>query len=263
MNLNRGFLYFYSLYNNMATDLIYSSLVKVREGLLYAIITVFIGFIALIGFFANIVIGIILFIIALIIGILSLIRLYGGFSGLSSSVNNMGLGKIGAIFLAIPFLDILGIIFVGIAIYSIGDKFNNGNTKIGGILGAIPIGIVAFIGYILAYIGIGEILRSYTPASNVQPTMQGQQLQAMGNLKGNIANVTINSPFKARILDATLEEFQLHALNISPMELNSGTNFVTITFPPLPTGLKPGGYYKIKLTLDNNTIIYATLNYQP
>lgn len=247
----------------MASDQIYSSLVKVREGLLFAIITVFLAFFGIITVFGNLVIGVILFVVALIVGILALIRFYTGFSGLSSYVNNMELGKIGAILLIIPILDILGTIFVGIAIYSIGDKFNNGSTKIGGILGAIPIGIISFIGYLIAYMGIGEILRNYTPASGIQPIMQGQQLQTTGSLKGNIANVTINSPFKARILDATLEEFQLHALNVSPMELSSGTNLITITFPPLPSGLTPGGYYRIKLTLDNNTIIYAMVNYQP
>ena len=58
--------------------------------------------------------------------------------------------------MVILFINFVGIILTGIAIYSVGSKFDNGTTKIGGMLTTIV--VTALIGFILTYVGLGEIM---------------------------------------------------------------------------------------------------------
>ncbi|WP_338602386.1 DUF973 family protein [Sulfolobus tengchongensis] len=238
---------------------VYNGLAKVREGLLFGIIIALLAFIGLVGLFASVILGVVILLLSFLLGILALMRLYTGFSTLQPYVPNMNLGKIGSILLIIPFLDIIGIIFVGIAIYSIGDKFNEANIKIGGILGAIPIGIIAFIGYILAYVGLGNLLNRQIPLpSQFQQPIQ----QYQGILRGNVANITLPYNSQVIILRAVLEEFNLQAINIQPTLLNPGDNYLTITFPMLPSNLLPGSIYRIRIELNNGQVIYVNVTYQ-
>ena len=50
-------------------------------------------------------------------------------------MGNAGLGRVGVILMVILFINFVGIILTGIAIYSVGSKFDNGTTKIGEIDG--------------------------------------------------------------------------------------------------------------------------------
>ncbi len=122
---------------------------------LFALIGLLTLFVPLIGFGA----GLISFAVAFALAIIAVIRLFGGFSRLEGSVPNASLGMVGVILAIIPFIvNIIGYIFLGIAIYSIGSKYSNGVVEVGGILTAIP--MVNFIGLIVSYVGLKLLLDS-------------------------------------------------------------------------------------------------------
>ena len=121
---------------------------------------------------------IILEIIALIFTILSVLKLRSGFRGLEATGKDVGgvtgttlwiigmvltltliLAPIGAL------LVLAGLIIVGIAIRRVGQIYNVSNINIGGILIAIGaiIPFLAFVGFILTYIGLGKLLNTMGP----------------------------------------------------------------------------------------------------
>jgi len=121
---------------------------------------------------------IILEIIALVFTILSVLRLRSGFRGLEATGKDVGgvtgttLWIIGVILAIIPLIDIIGailiiigVILIGLAIRRVGQIYNVGNIRNGGILIAIGsiIPFVAFIGFILTYMGIGKLLNTMGP----------------------------------------------------------------------------------------------------
>jgi hypothetical protein len=121
---------------------------------------------------------IILEIIALVFTILSVLRLRSGFRGLEATGKDVGgvtgttLWIIGVILAIIPLVDIIGailiiigVILIGLAIRRVGQIYNVGNIRNGGILIAIGsiIPFVAFIGFILTYMGLGKLLNTMGP----------------------------------------------------------------------------------------------------
>lgn len=269
-----------------SNNILLNSLIKVRNGFLFEIIAFFILLIyiviAILSAFTitspsatlgvisatlGVIIGLI--IIALILVILALVYQYGGFKGLQSFVKNAGLGSTGIIMIVIGiplsivivgyFIAFIGTILIGIATFSIGDKYNNGLVKVGGVLIAVP--LLNFIGYILAYVGVGDIIdavrQSLAQAPSVPTTPN------TGTLKGNVANVYVYSQSTAKILSAILEEVQLNAISITPDVLNPGNNYITVMFPQQLPNLMPGGSYRIKLNLDNGSYIEVIVTYQP
>ena len=130
---------------------LHESLGRLRRGSLFEVVAVLVLFLALDPFLFLLAIG-----LSVLFAVIGLFYMYGGFSGLRPYVGGAGLGRVGAILMVIPFLDIVGVILTGIAIYSVGSKFDSGTTKIGGILTAIV--VTAFIGFALAYVGLGEIM---------------------------------------------------------------------------------------------------------
>ncbi|MCG3109320.1 hypothetical protein L3N51_01610 [Metallosphaera sp. J1] len=260
---------------------------RLRGGIAFeflAAILSIIGIIFFAGGIAGIVVGLVILVIALVIAIIALIRLYGGFSALEPYVSNMVLGKVGVILAIIPYLNFVGYILIGIALYFIGDRYNNGTLKAGGIITAIP--FINFIGLIISYIGLGSINFSavpqpyppgygqgtglgqgYGPSTPPSPLpQQGQPNVSIyqvgqGTLRYNTANFTLYSSGQARIMGASLEGVDTYAVSINPMFLNPGNNNVSINFSSLPQTMVPGGAYRIKVNLDNNTSVYVTVIY--
>ncbi|MCG2911364.1 MAG: DUF973 family protein, partial [Sulfolobales archaeon] len=130
---------------------------------------------ALIGSLVGVII---LEIIALIFTILSVLKLRSGFRGLEAVGKDVGgvtgttLLIIGVILAIIPLVDIIGailiiigVILIGLAIRRVGQIYNISDIRNGGILIAIGsvIPFVAFIGFILTYVGLGKLLNTMGP----------------------------------------------------------------------------------------------------
>jgi Protein of unknown function (DUF973). len=108
------------------------------------------------------------------------LRLRSGFRGLEATGKDVGgvtgttLWIIGVILAIIPLIDIvgailiiIGVILIGLAIRRVGQIYNVGDIRNGGILIAIGsiIPFVAFIGFILTYMGLGKLLNAMGPGS--------------------------------------------------------------------------------------------------
>jgi uncharacterized membrane protein len=117
---------------------------------------------------------IILEIMALVFTILSILRLRSGFRGLEAVGKDVGgvtgttLWIIGVVLTIIgvgAILTLVGLILIGLAIRRVGQIYNVGNIRNGGILIAIGsiIPFVAFIGFILTYMGLGKLLNTMGP----------------------------------------------------------------------------------------------------
>jgi len=122
---------------------------------------------------------VVLEIIALVLTILSVLKLRSGFRGLEAVGKDVG-GVTGTTLLIIGivltivgigvFLIIVGLILVGLAIRRVGQIYNVSNIRNGGILIAIGsvIPFAGFIGFILTYVGLGKLLNMMGPGG--QPT---------------------------------------------------------------------------------------------
>ena len=134
-------------------------------------------------------------IIGFIVGAVGLINIREGFGILDDLGRDVGIGYIGttlylasliiftiairaiaekvsilfSIFVVIPagVLVIIANILVGVGFYKVGKEYNESLTKMGGILATMP--IIAFIGYILVYVGLGKIksVGSRVPSSTL------------------------------------------------------------------------------------------------
>ncbi|MCQ4367250.1 MAG: DUF973 family protein [Sulfolobales archaeon] len=116
----------------------------------------------------------ILEILALVFTILSILRLRSGFRGLEAVGKDVGgvtgttLWIIGVVLTIIgvgAILTLVGLILIGLAIRRVGQIYNVSNINIGGILIAIGsvIPFLAFIGFILTYVGLGKLLNTMGP----------------------------------------------------------------------------------------------------
>jgi len=116
----------------------------------------------------------ILGIIAFVFTILSVLKLRSGFHRLEDIGKDVGgvtgttLWIVGMILTIIgigAILVIVGLILIGLAIRRVGQIYNVSNIRNGGILIAIGsiIPFVAFIGFILTYVGLGKLLNTMGP----------------------------------------------------------------------------------------------------
>ncbi|BCU69937.1 DUF973 family protein [Stygiolobus caldivivus] len=185
-------------------------------------------------------------------------------------------------------------LLIGITLYRLGSFYNNDLFKIGGILEIIP--VISFIGWILVYVSIDEIVRRlmgmfvpyggapaqpYGPAPGQAPQQYPPQpyqpypsSQPYGQPMINVyqmgagvirpngeAKFTLYSSGSISIVSATLENTTYTSNMVTPSTLNPGNNDVTVMFPS-PSGLMPGGNYNIVLTLSNGQNIKVMVTYQ-
>lgn len=271
-----------------------------RSGILILIVyalLVGIGFISLIpailAGLAGIAAAAIIILIGLILALIGLLRIRTGFNILKSIGRDVGvggtgvtlylvgaiLGIIGAILtivlIGIPILFLglilllIGQILIGVGIHNIGSTYKEGLVSVGGILVAIPIDIISFIGYILSYIGLGRVIdkvrsgfspMGYGVAYQQAPVQQVGQgtIRSDGN-----AYITLSSQVQGTIVSAVLNN--MPARSINPSMLNMGINNVVINFGSV-VGLTPGYTYTITLTINtgaNVITVYANVVYQP
>ena len=131
------------------------------QGSLFALIGPLIG-VAILG------------IIAFVFTILSVVKLRSGFRGLEAVGKDVGgvtgttLWIVGMILIIIgigAILAIVGLILIGLAVRRVGQIYNISDIRNGGILIAIGsvIPFLAFIGFILTYVGLGKLLNTMGP----------------------------------------------------------------------------------------------------
>jgi len=232
------------------------SIGNIRTGLLFLVVGSIVSILSLLGagvlfagafFMKNFMLH--FFILRFVIGIISLIFIFysyinldKGFKGLLQLSKDFNIGSIGAliiliggiIFLITSFAEIIiiiGEIILGIGTYLVGSYFNNSNTKIGGILMAIPLIILPLIGFILSYIGLGEIVQA-NPIQ-YQPNQVSLYQVGMGILRNNDVYVTIFSSSQIPIISAEIQGTTYVAKRIDPQILFPGNNNVMISFDQL------------------------------
>jgi len=198
-------------------------------------------------------------IIEFIGGILALIGV------LSSSFATIAAGGIVAF---IGFIILfLGELFIGLALYNLGKFYNNDIFKIGGIIEIIP--PISFIGWILVYVSVDDILRMLTittPSATTQPTAQTQTpiiyQVGFGSIKQDgTATFTLYSNQKGvNVLTALIEGTTIiaHMEQIIPNTLTEGNNTITIKFQNV-TGLIIGNTYTISLNLSNGQVVKVSV----
>ncbi|QXJ35462.1 DUF973 family protein [Saccharolobus shibatae] len=216
-----------------------------------------------------IIIFIILILITAIIGLIGLLRIRAGFDVLSGMGKDVSIGKtgttlslvglivtiIGAISLIVivglfiivagVILDLVGGILIGTGIYKIGEIYNESTTKIGGILSAIPLYILPFIGYIISYVGLGNIKQRLTQPAYTQPIVY--QL-GQGTLDRNgYAKFQLYSSTNATIVSAIIEGTNIQTSVAIPLQ--PGNNAIVIYFGNV-SSLTLGGIYTINLTIN-------------
>jgi len=282
---------------------------KLRRGvLLLVLVPLLIGFIALIlivpllsvkgsgavaaalGILGAIIV---LVIIGAILGILGLLSIRSGFRTLNSLGRDVGIGYTGTtLYLASLILILIGAILaivlvgifiafigeilllianilIGVGFYKVGEIYNESLTKVGGILAAIPIGIVSFIGYILVYVGLGKIrpMPAFQPIPLSQPGYASQIYQVgQGIIRGDgYAHIYLYSNTQAVVTSARIEGTNLTSFNINPAVLMPGQNEITIKFDNVYQ-LVPGTNYVIVIAVNiggNMSEVRASAVYQP
>ena len=249
-------------------------------------------------------------IIGVVLGIIGLLNVRGGFEILQSLGRDVGIGSTGGtLYLVSLILNLIGAILaiviigifimalgevlviianilIGVGFYKVGDIYNESTTKIGGILAAIPIGIVSFIGLILVYIGLGKIKPMGTVMPPVQPGYPPYSINPMGPsmpqtqpnypqqiyqvgqgiIRGNgYAQISLYSSSQATILSARIEGTTLSSVYVNPVVLQPGQNELTIQFSNV-SSLTPGSNYLITLVVNiggNVSEVKAVAVYQP
>ncbi|QXJ31985.1 DUF973 family protein [Saccharolobus shibatae] len=238
-----------------------------------------------IGLLAGIAIVIL---IGAIIGLVGILRIRSGFSILKSLGRDVGIGETGTtlylvgliiiiigalltfVLIGVPILilgeiiALIGGILIGIGFYRVGEIYNEGLVKIGGILIIIPIDILNFIGFILAYVGLGRVRPLPTPTQ--QPSVPQVYQVGQGTIRNNgYAYVTLYSSTPATIISAKIEGANIMSSAINPTVLQIGNNEVTIFFGNVQS-LAPNTTYIITLTINigGNIINISTAAvYQP
>lgn len=171
------------------------------------------------------------------------------------------------------FLILIGGILIGAGFYKVGEIYNEGLVRIGGIFIAIPFSLFNFIGFIWAYIGLGFIL-AYIGLGKVKPLATATQQSfgpqvyqvGQGTIKNNgYAYITLYSSTPASIVSARIEGVNIMPISISPNVLQIGNNQVTMFFGNLQS-LIPNRPYTITFTINiggNIINISTTAIYQP
>ncbi|QGR19769.1 DUF973 family protein [Stygiolobus azoricus] len=167
--------------------------------------------------------------------------------------------------LAFLFL-IIGEMILGIELYGIGQAYNEGLLKKGGIL--VTSVVTSIIGFILAYMGLGNVI-SKLKSGFVTTTITQQSVQSsihqigVGSLNAyGEAHIVIYTPSPTKIVSAEIVGKSIVSSFIIPNLLSPGNNDVTIHFGTI-TGLTPNATYTIKLTLGDGKTIETTVSYKP
>ncbi|AHC52393.1 hypothetical protein SUSAZ_00710 [Sulfolobus acidocaldarius SUSAZ] len=264
---------------------------KLKDAALWFII---IGILYFIGFFFALLI-IVPLILYFVVGIPKLRNAFQAFLNLGKNVNlgSTGLNILiygfivafigGVLSFLVPFAGIalvgvgvllifLAQVLIGVALYNIGNSYNSSLMSIGGIIEIF----LSFIGWILIYISIDEVINRFRGMPAQGPTTFGipsypsgptymppaiyqvgtAYLKPNGELKvtlySNVAGISI--------ISATIEAFSITTTNISPSMLNQGNNQITILFPTV-AGLSIGGNYTVALSLSNGQVVRVTTLY--
>jgi len=165
-------------------------------------------------------------------------------------------------------LGIIANILVGIAFYKLGSVYRSSTVEVGGVL--IATSILAFIGFILTYVGLGEVIRrvkggiSVTQSWSNPPTnipIAIYQTQPYGTISPNgILTFQVYSTAPATLLSATIEGLNFSTSTFNPqfVPANQNTN-VMAYFNPLP--ITQGAMYRIVITASvNGTIMRFVVN---
>jgi len=178
-------------------------------------------------------------------------------------------------------LTAIALILVGIGIYSLGSRYNEGLLKVGGILMEVILIatlVISLIGVILSIIGAGSvknklqsgqlqpISQMYTQPAYAQPQYQpypqqpSQPSQSQGTIYSNgVAVLQVNFYQQGKVLYAVLDDYRLNSINVNPQFLSPGVNNITVYFPPLQ--LIQGKMYRIVLFIDvGGTVIQYPVN---
>ena len=163
-------------------------------------------------------------------------------------------------------LELVAGILIGLAVYNLGKFYNSDLIWISGILIMIP--VINFIGWILLYVGIDEVIskirggiisiqpayQPYSPQQTVTVYQTGSgQLTEDGK-----AIFSLYSAVQIQILGARIDNTTIAVGpdKITPQILTPGNNVVTIQFPPLAgLGFIKQNVYSITLTLANGQSI--------
>ncbi|ACP44796.1 Protein of unknown function DUF973 [Sulfolobus islandicus Y.G.57.14] len=230
----------------------------------------------------------IVILIGAIIGLIGILRIRSGFGILKSLGRDVGIGEIGTtlylvgliiiiigalltiVLIGFPILilgeiiALIGGILIGIGFYKVGEIYNEGLVKIGGILIVIPIDLINFVGFILAYVGLGKVRPLPTVAQ--QPLVPQVYQVGQGTIRNNgYAYITLYSSTPASIISAKIEGANIMSSAINPTVLQIGNNEVTIFFGNVQS-LAPNTTYIITLTINiggNIINISTTAVYQP
>ncbi|MEJ2779585.1 DUF973 family protein, partial [Stygiolobus sp. CP850M] len=166
--------------------------------------------------------------------------------------------------------------------------------KIGGILIIIP--GISFVGWILTYISIDDIVRRLTygpgsgyspstypptgtsqyppynpqsaygsqPVPNVFPASTDVYQIGIGQINQNgEAKVTLMANrYGLSITSASIENSTMYTTQVYPSTLNQGQNEVTIRFPQL-INLVPGNSYNVLLYLSNGQMVRTVVKFNP
>ena len=185
-----------------------------------------------------------------------------------------------------PILFIIGGILIGIAYLRNGGLYGNGRIKAGGIVIILSIAItIAVIGYdmlgsisirsaiianiasfilsiIVAIIGFSIVDSGYGVLLKAPDRLVNQPLPyQQGTIFGDgTAQVSVYSPYQARVIRAEILGTNIATANVIPNMLNVGYNNLRIQFA-LSQGLIPNTTYTIQLYLDNGQVITTQAMY--
>ena len=251
-----------------------------------------IGLVLAFGLLAVLWVAAAAWIIAGVLGILGILRVRRGFNELRNLWPNVGVGATGSTFVLVGYVlivigavlsvvgvgtgvillgeivEIIGVILLALGFYHLGDIYNDGLVKWGGILSIV----LGFIGYIMVYVGLGNVMRNLSSGSPQpystpqQPYAQAQVYQVgQGVLRPDgYASFTLYSPYQAKIVGGYIEGYGISATNFTPDVLSPGTNNVTAYFGNVGA-LQHGVTYVVVLTLDvqgSTTYVRVNVVYQ-
>jgi|GEM_PF-1140355 len=211
------------------------------------------------------------------------------------SETSLALAAIGGVLAILgAIITFIGYLLIGITIFNLGGVYSSDMMKIGGILIIIP--GISFVGWILTYISIDDIVRRLTygpgsgyppstypptgtsqyppynpqsaygsqPVPNVFPASTDVYQIGIGQINQNgEAKVTLMANrYGLSITSASIENSTMYTTQVYPSTLNQGQNEVTIRFPQL-INLIPGNSYNVLLYLSNGQMVRTVVKFNP
>ncbi|BFI76867.1 DUF973 family protein [Sulfurisphaera ohwakuensis] len=280
----------------MSVNLDVNALNKLKDASLWFIIATLIGFIGVVTVFSEII-SIVAFILLLFVAIPKLKDAFNLFLQTGKDVRNgitganilpwgyiiiflggiigiVGLFAISAV-LAIfgtllvvlgVLLEFIGGLLIGLSIYNLGRFYQSDLMWIGGILIIIP--GINFVGWILTYISIDDVLKRLSPSPIIptpaasMPSVSVYQVGTGSLSADGKASLVLYSSTQLQIQSASIDNTLISVSwdKITPYILNPGNNTVTIQFPPL-TGFIRGSVYSVTLVLSNGQTVKVFLTF--